>query len=214
MSKRDGSITSVPRSMASSPSVETKWTTLVASPVGGEAAHAAAGGEHTVAGDDDEERVGGQRLADGSGRTWRVEALGDLSISQRGAGRDAPDVLVDATMEGRNGGHVEPDALQVDGFARQEARDGVHRMGHVGRRRPLDGIGMAVSDAGDRRGGIGLRQERRTNAVSPPHKGAGAETGLEEGISWGHDRRSGPDLWFGASPMLDETGPGRLIAPR
>ena len=78
-----------------------------------EAAHAAARGEHAVAGHDQRERVPAQRLTDRTRRARLAEARCQVAVGDGLAGGDAARHLVDAAVEGRYLLHVEQDRAKL-----------------------------------------------------------------------------------------------------
>ena len=108
---------------AFAPSIDRMRSFVATPPLGREAAGLAARGEHSMARNDDRERVSPERLPDRARRAGRADARGDLAVRERRTRPDRARRFVDAAMKRRHALHVERHRREIARLAAKERAD-------------------------------------------------------------------------------------------
>ena len=135
-----------------------------------------------MAGNDDDERVAGDRLRDRAHGARSPDTRGDFAIAAGCAARNRPRERVDARIEGGQAAEVERDPGEIGAFAAQQRGNTIDRRFDTGRGRKFAGIGIKAKQAPPCFDLPHFRQLHANDAAIAPCDAASADCRIENAV--------------------------------
>lgn len=142
----------------------------------------AAGFEHPMAGNDDHERVAGDRLRDRAHGARSPDTRGNFAIGAGFAARNRPRERVNPRIEVGYAAEVERDPGEIGAFAAQQRRNTIDRHFDMQRGSKFAGIGIETKQAPPCFDLARFRQLHADDAAIAPCDAASADCRIENGV--------------------------------